>query len=86
MTCIHCDGWGCTHCKPDDYARLGEQGPTAEEVRIAELEGKLRVAVEALTGIASRPCYCTGWGGPCGCSDRMRDDAEEALARLKGGV
>ena len=39
---------------------------------------------EALASIASRPCYCrTGWSGPCGCSDGMREIAEEVLELLK---
>ena len=44
----------------------------------------VRQVREALASIASRPCYCrTGWSGPCGCSDGMREIAEEVLELLK---
>ncbi len=44
-----------------------------------EAEEKLKKREEALRQIAAMECNCDGWCGPCGCGERMKEIAEEAL-------
>lgn len=49
--CIHCDGWGCTHCRPlaQRLAQAsGEQGLTAEELDVVALRNRVRELDEEL--------------------------------------
>jgi hypothetical protein len=46
----------------------------------ARLAARVKVLEEALRDIAQAKCHCDGYCGPCGCGERMRDVAEDALA------
>ena len=42
VICVHCDGWGCTHCRNDRAAAGGgEQGFTALEIENITLRHEL---------------------------------------------
>lgn len=38
VICVHCEGWGCLHCKTERKAAAGgEQGLSPLEIEVAEL-------------------------------------------------
>lgn len=68
VVCVHCNGWGCTHCGKAELAQVakagGEQGPDAHDLEVARLTRKLdeaRAEVERLTrpidGLSPGPVY-----------------------------
>lgn len=50
--CMHCDGWGCTHCQHDRAAASGgEQGLTSTEHELAMTRRLLAEAREELATV-----------------------------------
>lgn len=62
--CIHCDGWGCTHCRPPAQRLAqasGEQGLTAEELDVVTLRNRVRELEAALALHQSAAVEAMAW-------------------------
>ena len=72
-----------TRERDEEARRFGLAVEALEQmtVLVEKTERERDEARAALRDIALRECHCDGFGGPCGCGERMRDVAEEALAR-----
>lgn len=77
-SCLYCEGWGCTYCKPPHVP--GEQSPTAEDL---EHERRVKAAVaaerEAIRKIVANTAAMSGsmnagdkeWREACQCIDDL---------------